>query len=271
MLAITGASAALALSEIPFEKTIAGVRVGLMDGQYIINPSFEQRRQSRLDLVVAGSRDGIVMVEAGAKEVTEEEALTALDEAHKAIKLLCDSIDALAQKSGKRKLPRPERTIGHEFYREVEERILVPLSEAMRIKGKLENYERVDQVLDELIASLPEGEVQRKSEAKAVFKELQEKVLRDEVLERNIRLDGRKFDEIRAITIETGVLPRAHGSVVFTRGETQALVTATLGHRGRSAEDRARGRRVLEALHASLQLPAVLGRRSRLPARPGPP
>ncbi len=229
VLAITGASAALALSEIPFEKTIAGVRVGLMDGQYIINPTFEQRRQSRLDLVVAGSRDGIVMVEAGAKEVTEEEALTALDEAHKAIKLLCDSIDALAQKSGKRKLPRPERTIGHEFYREVEERILVPLSEAMRIKGKLENYERVDQVLDELIASLPEGEVQRKSEAKAVFKELQEKVLRDEVLERNIRLDGRKFDEIRAITIETGVLPRAHGSVVFTRGETQALVTATLG------------------------------------------
>ena len=106
VLAITGASAALALSEIPFEKTIAGVRVGLVDGQYVINPSFEQRRQSRLDLVVAGSRDGIVMVEAGAKEVTEEEALTALDEAHKAIKLLCDSIDALAQKSGKRKLPR---------------------------------------------------------------------------------------------------------------------------------------------------------------------
>src|SRR6476619_6958906 len=101
VLAITGASAALALSEIPFEKTIAGVRVGLVAGQYIINPTFEQRRQSRLDLVVAGSRDGIVMVEAGAKEVTEEEALTALDEAHKAIKELCDSIDALAKKSGK--------------------------------------------------------------------------------------------------------------------------------------------------------------------------
>jgi polyribonucleotide nucleotidyltransferase len=229
VLAITGASAALAISEIPFEKTLAGVRVGLVDGQYIINPSFEQRRQSRLDLVVAGSRDGIVMVEAGAKEVTEEEALTALDEAHKAIKAICDSIDALAKKSGRPKLPKPERTIGHDVYREVEERVLVPLSEAMRIKGKLENYDRVDQVLDDLIASIPEGEVQRKLMAKQIFKELQEKVLRDEVLERNIRLDGRKFDEIRAITIETGVLPRAHGSVVFTRGETQALVTATLG------------------------------------------
>src|SRR5512139_3492317 len=99
----------------------------------------------------------------------------------------------------------------------------------MRIKGKLENYQRVDQLLEDLIASIPEGEIQRKLEAKAIFKELQEKVLRDEVIERGIRLDGRRFDEIRHITIETGVLPRAHGSVVFTRGETQALVTATLG------------------------------------------
>jgi len=229
VLAITGASAALAISEIPFEKTIAGVRVGLIDGQYIINPTYEQRRASRLDLVVAGSREGIVMVEAGAKEVTEEEAITALDEAHKAIKQICDSIDAMAKAVGKTKLPKPVRTIGHEVYREVEDKVLVPLMEAMRIKGKIENYSRVDEVLDELIASFPESEVQRKAEAKVIFKELQEKVLREEILDRSIRLDGRKYDEIRPITIETGVLPRTHGSVVFTRGETQALVTATLG------------------------------------------
>ena len=105
----------------------------------------------------------------------------------------------------------------------------MPLSEAMRIRGKLENYDRVDQVLEDLIASLPEGEVERRVEAKAIFKELKEKVLRDEILERGQRLDGRKFDEIRPIWIETGVLPRTHGSAVFTRGETQALVTATLG------------------------------------------
>jgi polyribonucleotide nucleotidyltransferase len=233
ILAITGASAALAISEIPFQKTIAGVRVGLVDGQYIVNPTFEQRRQSRLDLVVAGSRDGIVMVEAGAKEVTEEEAVQALEKAHAAIKDIVAAIDELAQTVGRKKLDVPKREISRDFYREVEEKVLVPLSEAMRIRGKLENYDRVDQVLEELIASIPEGELQRKVEAKSIFKELKEKVLRDEVLERRVRLDGRKFDEIRSIWSEVGVLPRVHGSAVFTRGETQALVTATLG----TAED----------------------------------
>jgi polyribonucleotide nucleotidyltransferase len=229
VLAITGASAAIALSEIPFEKTIAGVRVGLVDGQFVINPTFEQRRVSRLDLMIAGTADGIVMVEAGAKEVSEEDVLAAFDAGHAAIRDIVKTIDELARDAGRKKLPKPERTIGHEFYREVEERVLVPLSEAMRIRGKLENYSRVDEVLDELIASMPDAEAQRKVEAKSIFKELQEKVLRDEILERSVRLDGRKFDEIRPISIETSVLPRVHGSAVFTRGETQALVTATLG------------------------------------------
>jgi polyribonucleotide nucleotidyltransferase len=233
VLAITGASAALALSEIPFEKTIAGVRVGLVDGEYVINPTYEQRKASKLDLMMAGSKDGIVMVEAGAREASEEQVLGGLDAGHAAIRSIVEAIDSLAGDAGKAKLPRPERTIGHEFYREVEEKVLVPLSEAMRIRGKLENYDRVDQLLEELIASMPEAETQRKLEAKAIFKELQEKVLRDEVLERQVRLDGRTFDEIRPIWIETSVLPRVHGSAVFTRGETQALVTATLG----TAED----------------------------------
>ena len=107
--------------------------------------------------------------------------------------------------------------------------MLVPLTEAMRLRGKLENYDRVDQVLDELVATLPEGEVQRKVEAKQIFKDLKEKVLRDEVLQHGVRLDGRAFDQVRPIWIETSVLPRTHGSAVFTRGETQALVTCTLG------------------------------------------
>jgi polyribonucleotide nucleotidyltransferase len=107
--------------------------------------------------------------------------------------------------------------------------VYVPLTEAMRIRGKLENYETVEQALKDLVASIPEGEVERKTEAKAIFKELKEKVLREEVLTHGVRLDGRKFDEIRPIWIETGVLPRTHGSSVFTRGETQALVTCTLG------------------------------------------
>src|SRR6266581_3952742 len=229
VLAITGASAALALSEIPLEKTIAGVRVGLLDGQYVINPTFEQRKQSRLDLVVAGSKDGLVMVEAGAKEVTEDQVVKALEAAHAAIKQIVATIDDLAKEAGKKKVAVTKKEIGHDFYREVEERVLVPLTEAMRIRGKLDNYDRVDEVLDELVAALPEGEVERKVDAKHIFKELKEKVLREEVLTHGVRLDGRTFDEIRPIWIELGVLPRTHGSAIFTRGETQALVTCTLG------------------------------------------
>jgi polyribonucleotide nucleotidyltransferase len=229
VLAITGASAALALSEIPFEKTIAGVRIGLVDGQYLVNPTFQQRKESKLDLVVAGSKDGLVMVEAGAKEVTEEQVVKALETAHAAIKHIVAGIDALAKETGKTKMTVAKKEIGHEFYREVEEKIYVPLTDAMRIRGKLENYETVDQALKDLVASLPDGEVERKVEAKAIFKELKEKVLREEVLTHGVRLDGRKFDEVRPIWIETGVLPRTHGSAVFTRGETQALVTCTLG------------------------------------------
>jgi polyribonucleotide nucleotidyltransferase len=229
VLAITGASAALALSEIPFEKTIAGVRIGLVDGQYLVNPTFQQRKESKLDLVVAGSRDGLVMVEAGAKEVTEEQVVKALETAHAAIKEIVAGIDALAREAGKKKMTVAKKEIGHEFYREVEEKVYVPLTDAMRIRGKLENYETVDQALKDLVASMPDGEVERKVEAKAIFKELKEKVLREEVLTHGVRLDGRKFDEVRPIWIETGVLPRTHGSAVFTRGETQALVTCTLG------------------------------------------
>jgi polyribonucleotide nucleotidyltransferase len=233
VLAITGASAALALSEIPFEKTIGGVRVGLVDDRYVINPTFEQRKTSKIDLVVAGTQDGIVMVEAGAKEVTEQQVVEALQAAHAAIRQIVATIDDLAKEAGKPKQKVQKKDIGHDFYREVEEKVLVPLTEAMRIRGKLENYDRVDQVLEDLVASLPEGEVERKLEAKQIFKDLKEKVLREEVLTHGVRLDGRKFDEIRPIWIETSVLPRTHGSSVFTRGETQALVTCTLG----TAED----------------------------------
>ena len=229
VLALTGASAALALSDIPLAKTIAAVRVGLVDGQYVINPTFAQRKQSSLDLVVAGHRDALVMVEAGAKEVTEDQVVEALDQAHAAIKQLVTTIDDLAREAGRPKFTISKKEIGHDFYREVEEKVLVPLTEAMRIRGKLESYDRVDQVLEELVASLPEGEVQQKVEAKQIFKALKEKVLREEILDRNLRLDGRAFDEVRPIWIETGVLPRTHGSAVFTRGETQALVTCTLG------------------------------------------
>jgi polyribonucleotide nucleotidyltransferase len=173
------------------------------------------------------------MVEAGAKEVSEAQVVEALEAAHGAIKQIVNAIDDLARAGGKAKLKVSKKDIGHEFYREVEEKVLVPLTEAMRIRGKLENYDKVDEVLDELVSSIPEGEVERRTDAKSIFKELKEKVLRDEVLDLGVRLDGRKFDEVRPIWAETSVLPRTHGSAVFTRGETQALVTCTLG----TAED----------------------------------
>jgi polyribonucleotide nucleotidyltransferase len=229
VLAITGASAALAISTIPFQKTVAGVRVGLVDGNYIINPTYSERKTSKIDLVVAGSADAIMMVEAGAKQATEDEMVGALDAAHKAIKVIVAQIDDLKREVGKPKKAVTARQIGHEFYREVEEKAYMPLAAAMRIQDKLENYSTVDKVLAELVASIPEGEVERRTDAKHIFKGLKEKVMRDEILERGKRLDGRRFDELRPIWIETGVLPRVHGSAVFTRGETQALVSATLG------------------------------------------
>jgi polyribonucleotide nucleotidyltransferase len=229
VLAITGASAALAISSLPFEKSIAGVRVGLVDGQYIINPTYTQRRQSKIDLVVAGSADAIMMVEAGAKEATEEEMIGALDAAHKAIKIIVAAIDDLKRECGKPKIKVTAKQIAADFEKEVEDKAYAPLAEAMRIQDKLENYSSVDKVLDGLVTSYAETEVEKRSDAKKIFKGLKEKVMRDEILERGQRLDGRRFDQIRPIWIELGVLPRVHGSAVFTRGETQALVSATLG------------------------------------------
>jgi polyribonucleotide nucleotidyltransferase len=229
VLAITGASAALALAEIPFHTTVAGVRVGLVDGQYVINPTYDQRKKSLVDIVLAGTKDGLVMVEAGAKEVPEEQVAQALEAGHAAIKQIVAVIDDLARVAGKPKRQVTAKTFDADLQSEVESKALAPLAAAMRIKDKLENYGQVDKVQDELLAAYAEAEPARKADAKAIFKELKERVLREEVLERRVRLDGRKFDEIRSIWTEAGVLPRTHGSVVFTRGETQALVTCTLG------------------------------------------
>jgi polyribonucleotide nucleotidyltransferase len=229
VLAITGASAALALSEMPFEKTIAGVRVGIIGNDFVINPSFEERKHSTLDLVVAGSADGILMVEAGAREVSEAQVVGALEAAHAAIKQIVAAIDDLKAAAGKKKLAVEKKAVDPTFYEDVETKVLGKLADAMRIRDKLSSYGSVDNVLDELIASMPDGDIDRKTEAKGIFKDLKERVLREEVLDRGVRLDGRKFDEIRPIWTEASVLPRTHGSVVFTRGETQALVTCTLG------------------------------------------
>jgi polyribonucleotide nucleotidyltransferase len=228
VLALTGASAALSLSGIPQAQTIAAVRVGLIDGEFKVNPTYAERRNSRLDLLVGGSKHAIVMVEAGATEVSEDEMLTALETGHEAIRQIVATIDDLAAKAGKPKISISAPVIDEAVASTVETKALGPLSDAMRTLDKLESYAQVDTVLDDLIASFPEDNLQR-AQAKRAFKALKEKILRDEILERGQRLDGRKFDQIRDIWSEIGLLPRVHGSAVFTRGETQALVTATLG------------------------------------------
>ena len=240
VLALTGASAALAVSKLPFQQTIAAVRVGLVDGELLINPTYSERTKSRLDLVIAGSRDAIMMVEAGAKEVSEDDMLQALAAGHEAIKEIIGAIDELAQAVGTPKTAAAVPAVDPVLRSETEGALLEPLAEAMRIKGKLENYARVDQVIDEFIGAIPESEPDRRKATKRIIKDLKEKVLRDEVLERGQRLDGRRFDEIRDISCEVGLLPRVHGSAVFTRGETQALVTATLG----TADDQQKVERV---------------------------
>ena len=231
VLALTGASAALSISSIPFSNPIAAVRVGLVENEFVINPTFSERKRCDLDLIIAGSRDAIMMVEAGAKEIPEDMMLKALEEGHAAIREIVLEIEKMASAIGKPKTEVSTKSIDPAVRNKVESQVLAPLTEAMRIKDKIDNYAQVGHVYDSLIESIPEDDAERKSAVSHVFKELKEKVLRDEALERGQRLDGRRFDEVRDIWSEVSVLPRVHGSAVFTRGETQALVTATLGTR----------------------------------------
>jgi polyribonucleotide nucleotidyltransferase len=167
VLAITGASAALAISEIPFEQTVAGVRVGMVNNQYVINPTYSERKQSTLDLVVAGTRDGIVMVEAGAREVSETQVVGALEAAHAAIKQITAGIEELKSVAGRKKLAVAPKSIAPEFHEQVEKQALGPLGDAMRIRQKLESYAQVDAVLENLLASLPTTSSRRRMPRKS--------------------------------------------------------------------------------------------------------
>jgi len=229
-LAITGASTALYLSDIPFDTPVAAVRVGYWDSQFQINPTTpDLKAKSLLNLMVAGTEDAIVMVESGAKEVSEEVMVGALEAGHAAIKQIVALQKDLRAKVGKpkRAFSKPQPDPGLVSW--VESEIAQPLAEAMRMKGKLESYARMKQVKDEFVARLGEDQADKKAWIPAIYDALREKIMRWEILQNGRRVDGRAFDEIRAISCEVGVLPRTHGSALFTRGETQALVTLTLG------------------------------------------
>lgn len=231
VLAITGASAALYLSDIPFLNPIAGVRVGLVDGRYVVNPTYSEQRNSRLNLIVAGSEDAIVMVEAGAKEVTEAEVVDAIVFGHNEIKKLCHLQKVMREAIGKPKREVIAKQHDPELVKRVEEKVLAQLREALdvRNKSKLESYAAIDSLKASLAGSFADLEAEKQAELPDIFDSLKEKVFREDILQNRRRPDGRRFGEIRPISCEVGWLPRTHGSALFTRGETQAVVTATLG------------------------------------------
>ncbi|MGA3258498.1 MAG: polyribonucleotide nucleotidyltransferase [Bryobacteraceae bacterium] len=227
-LAICGAAAALAISDLPFHHVLAGVRVGMKDGQYLANPTYTEGRESKLNIVVAGTEDGIVMVEAGAKQVSEAEVLGAIEFGHECCKKIAAGIRQLVKLAGKPKREFTSPELNQELYAAVEKAARVDLTDALNTQKypKLESYSRVAAVRQRVIEPIPDDQ---KAEAGKCYDALKERIFRDEMLKNRRRPDGRAFDQVRPIAIETGVLPRTHGSSLFTRGETQALVTVTLG------------------------------------------
>ncbi|HEY3100510.1 MAG TPA: polyribonucleotide nucleotidyltransferase [Methylomirabilota bacterium] len=229
VLAINGASAALCLSGIPFDGPVGAVRVGQIDGSFVVNPTTEQRTVSTLELVIAGTEDAVLMVEAGAKEVPEETMLDAIAFGHEHCRRLAKTQKELTARAARPRWafdPNAGRDAALEA--RVRELAKAKLAEALSTPDKHARATAVNHVFEEVWAALGADE-SKKAQARVAFEAAESAELRRMIVEQNLRLDGRKPNEIRPITIETGYLPRAHGSSLFTRGETQALVSATLG------------------------------------------
>jgi len=231
ILGINGASCALALSDIPFFGPVGAVRIGLIDGQFIVNPTYAERAKSILNITVVGTKDGIVMVESGSKECSEEQVVDAIEFAHVEIKKIVAAIDELVKLAGKTKRVPAEDVIDQAYLDELTAKIGDRLKDALDTQKhpKFDSYALVKAIKDELKKELPEGDAAAAKKLSKYYELLRERIFRNQVLNERIRPDHRAFDEIRPISIEVGVLPRVHGSALFTRGETQALVSATLG------------------------------------------
>jgi polyribonucleotide nucleotidyltransferase len=231
-LAICAASAALVISDIPLIKPIGGVRVGLIDGNFVVNPTTDEQKRSRLDLILAGTEDAILMIEGYADFLTEEQILEAVEEGHQAIRKICQTLSEWQKEIGKPKNLEGLRLISAELSSAVHEFALNPLQEALRIGEKQVRDEKIEAISDELMAHyFPEGETPKfsKNDVKAAFKKVQSDLMRKMILDHNRRSDGRTCDQVRPIDVEMSILPRTHGSALFTRGETQALAVCTLG------------------------------------------
>jgi polyribonucleotide nucleotidyltransferase len=227
--AMVGASIALSISDIPFSGPIAGVIVGRVDGEFVINPTLEQSGQSEMHLVVAGTRDGVMMVEAGAKEVPEQIMLEGIAFGHRAIREIIAFQDEIVSQAGKKKLEIPVYRIDPELERAVRDYATGKVQQAVRNSDKLARQEAIDRLEGETVAHFLETYPDQEKDVKEIFHSILKETVRQMILEDQDRPDGRKLNEIRPITCEVGILPRAHGSGLFTRGQTQALTVATLG------------------------------------------
>jgi len=240
VVALTAAGAALAVSDIPFEHIVAGVRVGFIDGQPVVNPTKTQLESSTLDMVIAGTRDAVMMVEGGAKEISEEQFLDAVDFGHRHIQRVIGEIESLAAKAGKRKREFPVFLPPAAMQTFVDELFGAEIARAMRVNKKLERNTAFDlitrtEALKRVAGYRLEAEVRplledsRNHDFEKCVKTRQEEELRTMVVDEGLRPDGRGLDEIRPITTRITVVPRTHGSGLFTRGETQIFTAATLG------------------------------------------
>src|SRR5579864_8237993 len=231
VIAVTAASAAAYCSDLPFGDPIAAVRVGLLDGQLVANPTVAEQKTSKLNIVVAGTADGIVMVESGAFEVSEEKVVEALEFGHAQVKKIVGAIKQLHDQIKPKKVVVAPLPFDQGIYDSMKKTYGAKLQDALNTEKhpKKESYHLVDELQAEIVKAVPEEDEEKLALTKRAFEKLREDIFRHEVLKAKRRPDGRAFDQVRKITCEAGLLPRVHGSALFTRGETQALATLTLG------------------------------------------
>ncbi|MGM0431668.1 MAG: polyribonucleotide nucleotidyltransferase [Spirochaetota bacterium] len=230
MVAMVAASAAVTISDIPFNGPVGAVRIGQCDGEFVVNPTFQQLESATVDIIVSGTKDGITMVEGGAQEVSEEVMLKAIETAEPVIRELCEAQLKLAEISGKEKLPINRKEEETSFIDPIRTFAYPKMQEACFVKGKMNRNQAIKNIYSEAVEKFEESiDESNIKKVKNLFDDLEYEIVRESILNKGVRTDGRDPEEIRPITCEIDVLPRTHGSALFTRGETQSLAITTLG------------------------------------------
>jgi len=227
--ALIGTSAALAISGAPFAGPVGACRVGYKDGEYILNPTYSELAESSLDLVVAGTDEAVLMVESEADQLSEEVMLNAVMYGHEQFQVVISTIKELATEVNAPTIEWTPPVVNEDLIKQVGDAATAELTAAYQIAEKLDRYTAVDKVRDAIVEKLVSDDGFSKDEVKGAFSKIEKNIVRSRIVAGEKRIDGRSLDDVRAITVRTGILPRTHGSALFTRGETQAIVVTTLG------------------------------------------